>query len=163
MAHTAVIKSVLNRRGLPEFDFLAGRALVQVEWAFILRCGSGRKLLKMARLSVPLDEPIGAVVAPDEDISEGIRRDCIRSGGGAAILEDIHRRPGAGAGATLAKNPFAGARPSDEQDSIRVAGNAADLPGTVRDELIIVLSRPRIAAVGALAHDPVGGGNALAD
>src|SRR5947207_10204278 len=47
--------------------------------------------------SVLLDKPIDAVVAADEDVSEGVRRNRIGRGDGAAVLENVHCCPSAGA------------------------------------------------------------------
>src|SRR6266700_1008764 len=108
------------------------------------------------RNSIFLDEPIGAVVAADEDVSENIRRNRIRTGDEAAILENIHRRPRTRASSAFAKNPLASARSRDDEIAVCVSRNTARLAGVVRDELVIIHRRPRVAAVGALAHDPVG-------
>ena len=110
------------------------------------------------QFSVPLDEPTVAAVAADEHISPCIRRDSIRSAVRAAVLEIVHGCPRAGAANTLSDNPVIGIpsrQASDEQIAVRVGHETAGLSGGVRGELVIVHGRPGVAAVGALAHDPV--------
>src|SRR6266568_8971667 len=112
--------------------------------------------VNLSWLSVFLDEPIAAAGATDKDVPGRTRRNRVRVHSG---VENIHRCPRPSAANALANAPAVALpgvpAPGDPEIAVRIGRNTARLTGIVRRELEIIRCRPCVAAVGALAHNPV--------
>src|ERR1043165_4703479 len=100
-------------------------------------------LISSNSFSIPFDEPIAYPVTPDEDVAERIRRNrdphvCI-----VVLLENVHRRPRAGATCALTNNPLLitvslCAISGDEDIAKGVGRDRVRMTGTACGDLIVV-------------------------